>query len=276
MLPPCCHRPRRALSAATTALAALLLAASWSAASHALSVPLRLGDAVVGSLDTLGPSGASTPSGTGGVNFWAHWSLLPGSLPVEEADLRWLQRVTFSKQVPGFSSPNRPFIDPQPEHSLGYASADMRPWYDISGSAQNALSLTGGGDDPWMGDGPFAPLTLAPLVFTAETLVVAVNEAAKQAVILGGAQWGYALAVVGAATPSGPTALADSAALRDLFNAALAADFPGWALVAIPEPTPALLLLVGLLLLAHPARRRIPPLNTALREASRGSRSPHV
>jgi len=275
MLPPRCRRPRRALGAATTALSALLLAASWSAASHALSVPLCFGDAVVGSLTTLGPSVASAP-GTGGVNFWAHWSLLPGSLPVEEADLRWLQRVTFSRQVPGFSSPNRPFIDPQPEHSLGSASADARPWYDISGSAQNALSLTGGGDDPWMGDGPFAPLTLAPLAFTAETLVVTINEAAKRAVILGGAQWGYALAVAGAAPPAGPTALADSAALRDLFNAALAVDFPGWALVAIPEPTPALLLLVGLLLLAHPARRRIFSLNTALREASRGSRSPRA
>jgi hypothetical protein len=193
---------------------------------------------------------------------------------VEEADLRWLQRVTFSKEVPGFPSPNRSFIDPRPEQSFGSTSADASPWYDISGSAQNALSLTGGGDDPWMGDGPFAPLTLAPLAFTAETLVVAVDEAAKRAVVLGGARWGYALAVTGPAVPSGSTALADSAALRDLFNAALAADFPGWALVAIPEPATALLMLAGLLLLARPARRRGPRFNAAPREASRGSRPP--
>jgi hypothetical protein len=238
---------------------ALLLTARASA----LTIPLELGPATIGALTTIGPNLANTPGGTGGVNFWASWSLLPGS-NVAASELRWLQRVTFSKAVPGF--PNRAFIDPRVGQPLGSlpSGADALPWYDISGSSQGSLSLEGGGDDPWMGDGPFAPLSFAPLSFTAETLVVAIDAIETSAVILGGIRWGYALGGEDGsnATAFGPTGLTDSDELRRDFNVALASDFPDWSLVAVPEPGTLALVLVGML--------------TLCREAKRGTRGPRA
>ncbi len=195
------------------------------------------------------------------MNFWANWSLLPGS-GVDASELRWLQRVTFSKAVPGVPNPNRAFIDPRSGQPLGSLpeGADALPWYDISGLSQASLSLEGGGDDPWTGDGPYAPLNLAPLTFTAETLVVAIDAIATNAVILGGVRWGYALGGSGGSTAMafGPVGLADSAELRGDFNAALESDFPEWSLVAVPEPGTLVLALFGLLTLCRAARRGTP------------------
>jgi hypothetical protein len=212
----------------------------------------------VGALESLGPNLAFASGATGGVNFWASFSLDPGNGLVSESDLRWLQRVTFSKAVPGFPSPNRAFIDPRAGQSLGQGAGDGLPWYDVTGPSKGALSLTGGGDDRWMGDGPFAPFDFAPLAFSAETLVVAIDAFAKTAVILGGVAWGYAISAEegGRTTASGPFALGDSTSLRAAFNDALAADFPEWVLVAVPEPSSARLGLAALAILARARRGR--------------------
>jgi hypothetical protein len=234
----------------------LLLAARASA----LTIPLALGPTTIGTLTTIGPQVANTPSATGGVNFWASWSLLPESA-VDASELRWLQRVMFSKAVSGFPNPNRAFIDPRPGQPLGSlpGGADALPWYDISGQSQGSLSLEGGGDDPWTGDGPYAPINLAPLTFTAETVVVAIDATETNAVILGGVRWGYALAgTSSSAMAFGPVGLADSAELRGDLNAALESDFPEWSLVAVPESGTLVLALFGLLTLCRAARRGTP------------------
>jgi hypothetical protein len=218
---------------------------------------LTLGGTTIGNLVIEGPF-VQSDAFTGGVNFWAHWSLAPGQTTVDEANLRWLQLASFSKHVPGF--PDRPFIDPRSDQNLGSVLADSEPWYDITGGAKNTLSLTGGGDDPWMGDGPFAQWAFAPLTFTADTLVVLITDlAAKQARVLGGVHWGYtinSIAGVNEVLPTGVTDLSNTAAVRGAFNAQLALDFPGWTLI-VPEPSGLVLaMLAALGLWAAPGRFR--------------------
>jgi hypothetical protein len=212
---------------------------------------LSLNGANVGTIATEGPSATSTAA-SGGVNFWAHWQLDSGQGVVNAGDLRWLQLASFSKAVPGFPNPNRPFIDPRSGTLLGGVTADDEPWYDITGATKATLSLTGGGDDPWMGDGPYASWTLGPLTFTADTLVVVVTDwTAKQARVLGGVHWGYSItdATLKQVTPIAVIELTDSKALRDAFNTALALDFNGWTLV-VPEPASTVLIISGVVVLA--------------------------
>lgn len=244
---------------------ALTLTLSGSGAAPGLSIELRAADVVVGTLSTEGPNLAAVGGSVGGVNFWATRALHPGNGRVEESDLRWLQRVTFSKAVEGFPSPNRAFIDPRTGQGIGGGvSGDAEPWYDVSGPSRNTLSLRGGGDDAWVGDGPAAPLALAPLAFTAETLVVAIDALSRRALVLGGVRWGFVIGPTGA-TAVAAEVLADGPDLRADFDAALALDFPGWRLV--PEPGGAALVAIGLAILGA---------LSAPRESTRGSRSPRV
>lgn len=221
------------------------------AAGKALAVDLFLGGLRVGLLTAEGPFAAAGSSGGAGVNFWATRSLEAGLGSLDEGDLRWLQRASFSKPVEGF--PDRAFIDPRPGQALGGIRADGEPWYDVSGPTRAGLSLSGGGDDPWVGDGPFAPFSLAPLEFVAETLVVVADALRKEARILGGVRWGYALSELGA-TPIAATALPGGASYRESLAATLALDFPGWLLV--PEPASGALLLGGIGALAAVSRIR--------------------
>lgn len=226
--------------------------------SDSLAAPLTIGGNNIGSIQISGPIAVSSEY-NGGANFWANWQLDGGQNQVAEADLRWLQLAQFSKQVNGF--PNRPFIDPRSNQSLGDSTADSLPWYDISGDTKAGLAVTGGGDDSWFGDGPYAQWEFAPLTFSVSTLVVSiVDEAAKQARILGGVAWGYSVSNIGGnhVTLINPTDLANTQAVRDAFNTQLALDFPGWSLV-VPEPSTWALLLCALAPLAIAGARRQRP-----------------
>lgn len=236
---------------AVAGVIAVALAAAAGPA-RALIIDLRLGAQAIGILSTEGPVVATAPSGTAGVNFWASRSLAAGVSPLTDADLRWLQRSVFSKPVTGF--PDRPFIDPRHGQPIGGGAADAEPWYDVSGPTRSSLSTIGGGDDAWMGDGPYAPRSMAPLEFVAETMVVAIDALRREVVLLGGVRWGYALTAAGA-TPLGPDPLIADAALRTAVNAALKADFPDWWIV--PETRAALLVLSGLAILGVRQRRSV-------------------
>lgn len=227
---------------------------------EARAASLTWGSQTIGSIHTEGPFVSNTAS-TGGVNLWAQWQLDSEQSLVNESDLRWLQVASFSTEVPGFPSPNRPFIDPRDGTSFGGGNfADDQPWYDITGHTKATLSLAGGGDDAWMGDGPFASWSLGPLTFLADTLVVVVTDwDAKQARILGGFQWGYSIGAPGLnqTTPISVSEFTDLAPVRDYFNTYLAIDFPGWTVV-VPEPASALLCIAALLAISayHGLRRR--------------------
>ncbi len=189
----------------------------------------------VGSITAIGPQTVSTAV-SGGVNFWAAWDFDSGQSLVDPGDVRWLQLASFSQDVDGF--PDRPFIDPLALDGFAGSDFDALPWYDITGPTQASVTLNGGGDDAWMGDGPYAAWSLGPVTFSVDTLVVRITDAiAKQARVMGGIHWGYSITGVDSKLVSaiGVTDLSDSAALRDAFNTALAIDFPGWTLV-VPEP----------------------------------------
>ncbi len=241
---------RRGCRRQAVAVVIAVALATAAGSARALIIDLRLGAQVIGILSTEGPVVATAPSGTAGVNFWASRSLAAGVSPLTDADLRWLQRSAFSKPITGF--PDRPFIDPRHGQPVGSGAGDAEPWYDVSGPTRSGLSTSGGGDDAWMGDGPYAPRSMAPLEFVAETMVVAIDALRREAVVLGGVRWGYALSPAGA-TPLGPDPLAADAALRAALNVAFAADFPGWRIV--PEPRAALLVLSGLAILGVGQRR---------------------
>ena len=223
------------LSRCVLALAIVALAAS---SDRARAGALAWGDISVGTLTTQGPF-AAPDDFAGGVNFWAYWSLDPLQTKVDAADLRWLQLASFSKVVGSpYPNPMRPFIDPLSTQSLGSRQADALPWYDITGLTKGTIAVYGGGDDAWMGDGPFAPWGMAPLTFSVQTFVVALTGAgSNQARILGGVGWGYTLDTASGnkVTSLGVTDLSDTPQNRDALNAALALDFPGWSVV-VPEP----------------------------------------
>lgn len=225
------------------------------ASGAAQAAPLTLGGVTIGTLQTEGPI-ATSNAVTGGANFWANWDLLPGQTAVEESDLRWLQLAHFSVPIGGF--PDRPFIDPRNGTNLGVVDADAEPWYDITGPSKAELSLSGGGDDQWIGDGPYAGWGFAPMTFSVSTLLVQVTDwDAKQARILGGLSWGYSLSTAGGNQVSLlPLAeLANTVGVRDAFNTQLAVDFPGWSLI-VPEPTGAILAATALWGFAVAVRRR--------------------
>ncbi|MGD9647601.1 MAG: hypothetical protein AB7U73_17945 [Pirellulales bacterium] len=209
---------------------------------------LALGATSVGTLAAEGPFPAPNDF-VAGVNFWASWSLDPLQTAVDPSALRWLQIASYSKPIGSpYPDPMRPFVDPLSTQFLGSRPADAEPWYDISGATKASLAIDGGGNDAWMGDGPFAPWGAAPLTFSVETFVVAITDiGAKQARILGGVGWGYSLDTSSGQEiiPHGVVELQDTASLRDAVNAALAIDYPGW-MVVVPEPGSLLLLAMAL------------------------------
>jgi hypothetical protein len=244
----------RALRTIVVVLVATLGSFVQSVSAASLSIN---GGAAFGSITTVGPNAFSNAS-VGGVNFWANYTLDGGQTQVVPADLRWLQLVTFSKAVTGF--PNRPFIDPRQGQAIGGGNTgDNQPWYDITGNTQAGISASGRGVGTWMGDGPQAPWTAAPLTFTADTLVVTILDATnKVAEILGGVEWGYSItspAGTNTVTPAGPTDLTVNIALRDAFNTQLANDFNGWTVI-VPEPTTQMLLIAAMAVFALVGSRR--------------------
>lgn len=215
------------------------------------------GGAPFGTITTTGPNMFSNGT-VGGVSFWANYTLNGGQTTVNPANLRWLQLVTFSKNVNGF--PNRPFIDPVNGQNIGGGNTgDNLPWYDITGNTMAGVSAAGRGVGTWMGDGPQAPWTLAPLTFTAETVVVQIIDAPSHvAEILGGDQWGYGITSPGGVntvTPIAASALTVNQNLINQFNTGLTNDFNGWSVI-IPEPSTITLALIAIAGLAATKARR--------------------
>lgn len=238
-------------------LIALVVITLVAASERVHAGTLAWGGTSVGTLTTQGPFAAPNDF-VGGVNFWAYWSLDPLQTKVDAADLRWLQLATFSKAVGSpYPNPTRPFIDPLSTQALGSRQADTLPWYDITGLTKGTIAASGGGDDAWMGDGPFAPWGIAPLTFSVQTFVVALLGAdSKQARILGGVGWGYTIDTTSGnqVTPLGVTDLSDTPEIRAAVNAALALDFPGWSVV-VPEPAGVLSPYIAVAMLAAIAWR---------------------
>jgi hypothetical protein len=224
---------------------------------------------------------AFSGGGLGGVDLRAHFTLnanFPNQDCCQAGDIRWIQRITSSAATGFTPNPNRPFIDPRQGQNIGGANVgDALPFYDVTyanqNDANNDNNRLANGSGSVLHDSPRVLLARGPYTFFAQTLLVCM-EAGMQLGILGGFSWGFTIGAApgNAVTPTPIAALADGAALRNDFNTALAADFPGWSIVAAntlwpvttvptvnvaPEPSSVVTLATGLVMLVYVGRRRV-------------------
>lgn len=241
-------------------LVGLLCLGLAAPAAHADS--LNIGSLIV---DAYTPY-SDAKGGVGGVTFTMHYQLNDNFNKQQCCtldSLHWIQLVTSSDGTGFTPTPNRPFIDPRQGQDIGNGVGDGLPFYDVTYTNSTLTTQKVDGTGPYVYDKPAVRLTRGPYSFVADTVLACVDG--NHMCILGGVEWGFNIAADQTTVTARPmTDLADTAALRDAFNTALAKDFPAYGFepcncdntVTRPTPEPSTLILgstglAGLLLLVR-------------------------
>ena len=216
-------------------------------------------------------------AGLSGVSVTAHYTVSdPAALSAYPEGVQWIQVVSSSEQTGFTPEPNRPFIDPRTGQSFGEGFGDGETGYDAT-YTDGRLLVSNRGRGPYLFDAPAVLNQRAAsdaYEFVAHTLLVTAptGSGLRTLSVLGGFRWGFTVVRRSNTRYSVERApllpVYDDEPVLDLFNDALAIDFPGHELVGcsgqscvnnhltlVPEPSTTPMLVLALSVFALLTRR---------------------